>query len=205
MDRSEATQIVYDYLRKTDEAPEHADAIYAFGSGTLASIKKAIDLWRTGLAPQIFFIGGKGGSFSNPLWESEAVAYREALIKYDVPEEAFRGFETHPCHSNTLDETRLILPFMREHGIVPKQVVLVSRPLHQRRAWATISKQWPDIFYTNIPADEPCDEDEETLQRMVSEIERLDKYAEKGDIVPQEVPNDVREATVYIKEILQKR
>lgn len=88
---------------------------------------------------------------------------------------------------------------MRKHGINPKKVIIVDRPLHQRREWATFAKTWPKIKFINCPADEPLIFNQFHLDIAVSELERLKIYEKKGDLVKQDFPDNVLLAWDFLK------
>lgn len=129
--------------------------------------------------------------------------YRETLLELGVPEDAIisEGLTT-----NTLAEAKAAIPFMKERGVHTEQVILVSRPIHQRRAFATFSQQHPNIKYLNCPADEMLDiSHPESVKRLVDEAERLLDYSKKGDIGKQEIPLDVLKAAARIRIELKKQ
>lgn len=67
-----------------------------------------------------------------------------------------------------------------------------------KRAWATASKQWPEVRWQvsvpEIPFEEYCT-DAESLKReidlMTGDLQRLILYAEKGFQVPVDVPEHI--------------
>lgn len=196
------TKEILDYLRVEDK-PSKADAVFVLGEATINPVERAYELWRDGFAPKIVFIS-IGGSFGgDKLWGmSEVKKYKETLKNLGVPE---RDIIADELTTNTLAEAKASIPFMRKHGIDPHSLILVARPAHQRRAFATFSKQHPDINYINCPGDGDGGNDFDIRQRLVGEIERLIVYARKGDIENQEIPENVLRATECLKSHLRKR
>ena len=103
-----------------------------------------------------------------------------------------------PLATNSLEEAVKSIPLMKKHRINPKKVIIVDRPEHQRREWATFTKQWPVIKFINCPADEPLIYSQKMLDLVVAELERLKKYSEKGDIVFQDFPKEVFESWQFL-------
>ena len=83
---------------------------------------------------------------------------------------------------------------MCQQGIEPKKVILIARPVHQRRAYATFKKQHADVSFINAPGDEVYHVDNELIERLVGELKRLQEYAEKGDLEPQRFDEQIIEA-----------
>jgi len=191
-----AIRTFFDYLRVEDKL-EKSDAIFILGGSTIAPAEKAAELYKQGYAKYIVALA-KRGTFSNPEWQvDEHQKYREVLEGLGVPSEAIL---TESIGTNTKIEAQEAIPFLKKKGIDPKQMILVSRPIHQRRAWGTFQAQHPDIKYINCPADEPLDiNDLDTRKRLVAEAERILKYAKKGDVQRQEIPHATLRAAAIIR------
>ncbi len=191
-----AMQTFFEYL-KVEDKPERSDAIFLFGGSTVGPAEKGAELYKKGYSEHVVAIATKG-SFSNKDWEvPENEKYKEVLEKLKVPPEAIL---TESISDNTLVEAREAIPFIRKNGIDPKQIIIVSRPIHQRRAWATFQEQHPEIKYINCPADEPLDMDDlDTRKRLVAEAERLLNYSKKGDVKKQEIPYSILRAAARIR------
>lgn len=199
----EAIEIFFNYL-KIEDQPEKSDAIFILGGSSLEPVKRAAQLYRDGYAQKISFISTGGRFGGEKVWGiPENDKYRELLLELDVPEGAI---VSKGLTANTLAEAKAAIPFMKEKGISPKQVILVSRPIHQRRAFATFSQQYPEVKYLNCPADEALDmKDPENAKRLVAEAERLLDYSKKGDIEKQKIPIEVLKAAAKIRMELKRR
>lgn len=198
-DRSadEAGKIVLNWLCLVDK-PMKADVIYILGGDRLEAVERAVELYEMGYASHIAFIS-TGGTFGGQrkFKKPEHEKYSEVLIEHGIPESAIlaAGLST-----NTLEEARKVIPFLKEHGINPKKMILCSRPVHQRRAYATFKKQNPGVDFINCPASEPFNATDELLsERMLQETERLVKYALQGDLVEQIFPTEVLGAIEIIR------
>lgn len=178
-----------------EDRPEKADIIFILGSSTLAPVIRAAELYHAGYAPNIAFISIGGRFGGDHVWGiPEYVKYRETLNNLSVPERAI--FSTG-LSTNTLEEAKQAIPFLREQGIDPTKIILVSRPVHQRRAWATFSKQYPAIKFINCPAQEHIEDIEP--DRIVAEIDRLILYGIKGDLLTTEIPVDILDSVEKIR------
>ena len=181
MTKDQAAKILLDFLCLKDQVKK-ADAIFILGGSSLSPVKKAAELFKKGFSDKIFFIS-YGGTFTNPDWkEGEAKMYYKTLRALGIPD---KNIFWEEATDNTLDEAKYAISFMKKRGVAPKTVILISRPVHQRRAFATFKKQNPDVRFINIPADEKFSIDKKLIERLIGEMDRLKKYAEKGDLEPQ--------------------
>jgi uncharacterized SAM-binding protein YcdF (DUF218 family) len=186
---------ILDFLKLEDQ-PEKADVIFILGGSSLAPVIHAAQLYNDGYAPTIAFISIGGRFGGDHVWGiPEYLKYREILNDLGIPSNSviFAGLST-----NTLEEARLAIPFLKESGINPTKVILVARPIHQRRAWATFSKQQPTVKFINCPADEPDANTE--LSRLVAEIDRLIVYGTKGNLLARPIPDEILKSIDKIRE-----
>ena len=192
----------YEYLNVSDK-PDNADVIFILGGSSLKPVEKAAELYKEGFASKVAFISTGGKFGGEKIWHKpENEKYKEELIKLGVPEE---NIIEQGLSSNTLEEAKSAVPFLKEHVLALKKMILVARPVHQRRAWATFLKQHPGIKYLNCPADEQFDlNDIEAIKRLVGEAQRLLDYAKKGDIEKQEIPLEILKAAARIRMSLKK-
>jgi DUF218 domain len=202
----EYTQILWDFLALSDE-PTRADVIFVFGGSTLASPDRAAKLYYAGFAGTII-VTGKNGVYGNPAWEQPtAMIFAEHLISLRIPENAIL---VAPNSTNTLEDVLFGVGLLREHLIALKEMILVSRPLHQRRAYAIMYKQFPTYHYLNCPSEElspsQIEKDKDIYpiaKRALEEIDRVKKYGIWGSMDAQEIPLMVEEAYMRIDNILQ--
>ncbi|MBE2268110.1 MAG: YdcF family protein [Anaerolinea sp.] len=189
-------EIIFRYLSVTD-ALEASDVIFVFGGYHLSVPKKAGDLYRTGVAPKIM-VTGKDGSGTRPVpdWDEPiGVVFHRYLRSMGIPDEAIHVMSDS---TNTLEDVLLGIPVLQQMIPDLSRITLVTRPIHQRRALATSRKAYPQYSYISSPAAEAVaslDDDSfwsrEQVHRTLGEIERLKRYAAKGDIEAQVIPVDV--------------
>ena len=94
---------------------------------------------------------------------------------------------------------------MRRSGMTPRTALLVAKGFVMRRCVATFARQFGDVRVRACP---PTGGMEAALDRsgvafatrLVAEVDRLDHYAKKGDIRPQEVPARVRDAARNVRD-----
>jgi hypothetical protein len=199
--------LVYEFLAHTN-MPEGADAIFILGSGSLGPVRKAVELYKSGFAKHICFTS-LGGTFGGNIvfGESEIEIYRNELRRLRVPTRSIHsppaGMGMPGGTTNTLAEAQAALPFMET--VLPRKpsrIILCSRSVHQRRAWATFCKQNPGILFTNAPDGELLTV--ELLPRLVQEVDRLREYGAKGDLDVQAIPDEVAETVEKLRAYLAK-
>ena len=169
-------------LLNVKDAPEKSDVIFILGGSSLAPVQRAYELYKQGYAPKIAFISTGGNFGGEKIWGiPENQKYREVLLELGVQP---GDIITQGLTTNTLAEAQAAIPFIeRELNKKIERMILVSRPVHQRRAYLTFRKQHPEIRYLNCPANEAYLEgDEETETRIVQEMDRIRIYSAKGDI-----------------------
>lgn len=134
---------------------------------------------------------------------SEVEFYLRKLSELGIPEEVmFYPKDKRDETTNTLMEAQQFISFIRKHGLDPKTVILVSRSVHQLRATLTFRKQCPAVEFISCPSEETLNG--ELVPRLLSEIERIQSYGLKGDLVNVKIPTDVLEASVKLGELFKR-
>ncbi len=134
------------------ESPRSADVIVVFaggvgesgkaGGGYQERVKRAVELYRAGLAPVIIFSSGYTFAFQ------EAEVMRELALAHGVPASAIL-LETKA--KNTFENVTFVKPILEQHHW--HSLLLVSSPYHMRRALWTFRKAAPAL--TVIPTPVP--------------------------------------------------
>ncbi|MFI7679746.1 YdcF family protein [Actinophytocola sp. NPDC049390] len=115
-----------------------------------------------------------------------------------VPDEAIR---VEPAARNTGENLTLTRELLAAEGIVPKSVMLVSRPYQERRAFATCRKLWPEVEV--VCTSQQVDLDTHAagigdiprmINVMVGDTQRIRLHAARGYAIPQDIPDDVQAA-----------
>ena len=192
-----AAQVVWNYHR-LGHTLEPADLIFVLGSHDLRVAEHAADLFHRGLAPRVVLSGGLGRLTAATWTRSEAEIFAEVLRARGVPDSALL---LEQCSTNTGENIRFTRKLLVTRGIKVQSIIAVQKPYMERRAFATIRKQWPEVevrvsapllnFEDYGSADIPIDE---VIHIMVGDLQRIMEYPRLGFMSPQAVPEDVRRA-----------
>ena len=178
------------------------DAIFVFGHYEPQIARHAVQLWKKGRALHII-ISGKGRDAIPDGFATEADFYA-SLIEFDgVPREALI---LEKESTNSLENVLLGMTAAQNAGINPKSVILVAMPPLLRRSCATFRKQFPEV--TVYGSAFPIRQEWVTIRRinrLLGELQRLDEYAKKGDIVKVKIPDEVLSAAKKIRQYLIKQ
>jgi vancomycin permeability regulator SanA len=178
------------YLSASDQ-PEVVDLIFVFGGISMPKVwQKTLELYEKGFAKKIYIAGGVGEkSKADKIETSEAETIKAFLVERGVPNEAVvTETESTNTLENILNAKEILQP--------AKKLIAISKPFHMRRTLATFAKHYPQLTVLCCPPEleyEKLNDDERKyyFERMRGEIDRLVAYAKKGDIAPQEIPEDV--------------
>ncbi|MFL5703544.1 MAG: YdcF family protein [Ktedonobacteraceae bacterium] len=189
----DAVTLLYNWLAISDE-PQKADLLFLFGAPTLAVPEKGLALFKAGFAPSIVVTGERSLTEVSEWDKTLADKYAEYLIENGV---AGSHIIIQNRSLNTLQDVTFSLAALT--GV--ERIILVNRPMQQRRGYATFQKQTTDLILINTPCMETMPEDQ-FAARCVLEYEKIKRYADKGDIEQQIVPDEIREAYQKLKAIL---
>ncbi|MEK7197978.1 MAG: YdcF family protein [Patescibacteria group bacterium] len=182
----------------TKDLPQ-VDAIFVFGHYEPQVAHHAAELWKKGKAPRII-ISGKGRDAIPKGFETEADFYASLVESDGVPKEALI---LEKESTNSLENVLLGMAKCRNAGVNPKSVILCAMPPLLQRSCATFRKQFPDITVYGSAFSMPQEWFTlHRINRLLGELERLDEYAKKGDIVKVEIPNKVLSAAEKIRQHL---
>lgn len=201
-----AMQVLWDYLLVA-QPPAPADVIFVFGSQDLAMPDRAAELYRAGYAPAVLATGGFGRMTRGVFDQPEALVFCSRMMEAGVPETAI---VTETEAGNTLENVRFGLAALRRADRPARSALLVAKGFVTRRAVATFAAQAPDMRVRACPpasrledaTDRPADE---FAARLVAEIDRLDRYAARGDIACQRISPAVRAAARRIRELAAEK
>ena len=186
---------VWEYLAVA-EPPACADVIFVFGSQALAVPAHAAGLYRAGHAP-VVLVSGRYGRMTREVFDRpEALVFRDRLLRDGVPPAAI---VTETEAGNTLENVRYGLAALGRQGVAAGSALLVAKPFVMRRCAATFARQAPGVRVRCCPPEtdllRSIDRTPAAFaSRLVTEVERLDRYGAAGDIAEQKVPAPVRKA-----------
>ena len=86
-----------------------------------------------------------------------------------------------------------------------RRIVIVTKPQTQRRAYATVRAQWPEIDAL-VTAPPTCFEDQPTeayplddfINEMVGDVHRMKIYPARGYQIAQSIPQSVADAFDFL-------
>lgn len=195
MDKYAYLKDLWDYLY-IEHPLQQADAIIGFGSYDQTIANRAAALYKAGWAPLILFTGysGKGtlGVFEKP----EAELFAEIAVKEGVPPESIL---IENKATNTGENIRFAKSLFEREGMAPKKIIAVHKPYMARRVWAALQKQWPEVEVIVAPGNPALAahmssmlatgvEEDEIINSLVGDFQRMDAFAKLGYQIPQEIP-----------------
>jgi uncharacterized SAM-binding protein YcdF (DUF218 family) len=192
----EAAQCVWDYHQLHHElAP--SDAIFALGSHDLRVAECAADLFHQGLAPRMILSGGFGNLTRDIFAAPEAELFARIVRQRGVPEAAIL---VENRSTNTGENVRFTRQLLAASGLELRSLIAVQKPYMERRTYATIRQQWPEVevrvtspqlsfeaYCAAIPRDD-------VIHIMVGDLQRILEYPALGYMIAQPVPAEVRAA-----------
>lgn len=201
MTREQAVARIWKYHHLEHELG-HADLIWALGSHDLRVADRAADLWHAGHAPRIVMSGGLGNFTEGVFNQPEADLFAERAIEIGVPAEAIL---IENQSSNTGENVLFTRQLLEQSGINASRVIAVQKPYMERRTYATIRAQWPEIavqvsspqldFNTYCNREIPA---EDVISIMIGDLQRIIEYPKLGFMIEQEVPKEVLKAMTYL-------
>lgn len=184
-----------------------ADVIIALGTNDLRVAQFAAGLYRDGFGKTLVCTGGiahQGDLLATPWDRTEAEMYAEVARRQDVPRERIL---LEPRATNTAENIRFSRALLEGRGERPRNVVLAVKPFMQRRTWATMVVEWPEMAATVASPAMTLDDyftaelsPEKVIQIMMGDLQRIWIYARRGWSAPQRFPREVLEAYSRLKE-----
>ena len=167
----------------------------AFGSNDLRVAERAARLYLDGMAPLLLMSGNVGVLTQGLYGRAEAEAFADIALGMGVPKNALL---LEKRATNTGENARFSRALMEDAGIWAKDAIVVQKPYMERRTYATVSKQWPEIKITvtspQVSYDEYFSESlpkDFILSVMVGDLQRIIEYPSRGFQIAQPVPASV--------------
>ena len=198
---------IWDYLQLRHE-PIPADIIIALGTNDLRVARFAADLYHRGFGRLVVFTGGI--AHQNDLlstgWERpEAEMFADEAERAGVPRERML-LERHA--TNTAENIRLARRLLESNGTMPRNVVLAVKPFMQRRTWASMVVEWPEMPATVASEQMELDayfteqlSPDRVTNIMMGDLQRIWVYGKRQWAAPQIIPAAVREAYQRLVEL----
>jgi uncharacterized SAM-binding protein YcdF (DUF218 family) len=190
---------IWDYHLLRHE-PIPADVVIAMGTNDLRVAEFAADLYKRGYGSILVCSGGiahENDLLATPWDKTEAEMYAEAAESRGVPPNNIL-LETRA--KNTAENIRFSRDLIANQ-LQPRNIVIVVKPFMQRRVWATMAVEWPEMPATVASPDTTLDDyftselsPEKVINILLGDLQRIWIYARRGWSAPQRIPVEVLEA-----------
>ena len=201
MDFLQPLQVIWDYLGMHQE-PQKADCIVGFGNFNDNIARRAAQLYHQGYADRVLFTGGLGRNTRGLLPETEAARFARVAEECGVPGDAILREDRS---TNTKENILFTRDLLTQLGLPRDHILGVHQPFMERRICAALGVYWPEVRITvtspqvTIPeyladAKRQGITENAAVSVIVGDFQRMDLYAQKGYQLPQEIPEEAREA-----------
>ncbi len=198
-------RVIWDYMN-LGHTPIPADLIIALGTNDLRVAEFAADLYFDGFGKHLLCTGAiahEDDLLATPWQRTEAEMYAEVAARRGVPRDRIL-LETRA--TNTAENIRFSRELVEGQGLKPANVVLAAKPFMQRRTWAHMAVEWPEMPATVASPAISLDDyftDELTpgkiLNILLGDLQRVWVYGRRGWSAPQRVPDEVLAAFENLK------
>jgi uncharacterized SAM-binding protein YcdF (DUF218 family) len=188
--------LVNEYLQ-LHQALKRSDLIVALGSGVELTALRVAELCQQDLAPRVLLTGYGPDVKKECLPES--LNFCNIVTSNGVSKE---NIIIEKESTNTLQNANFSRTTLETLDLFPQSAIIVTVPFHERRALATFQKQWPEVqltitspkvdmvLYTRITKFSS----ELIGKKVIHEIENIQSYGAKGDIIEQPFPWNLSDA-----------
>jgi uncharacterized SAM-binding protein YcdF (DUF218 family) len=200
-----AARVIYDF-HQLRHRPIPADVILALGANDLRVASFAAELYRQGFGKWLVCSGGiahQGDLLATPWDRTEAEMYADIAVAQGVPRDRIL-LETRA--TNTAENMRFSRALLAEKGMEVHNIVIAVKPFMQRRAWATLAVEWPEMpgsvaspslsfeayFTPELPA-------EKIIHILMGDLQRIWIYGRRGWSAAQRIPADVMDAYRFLQ------
>ena len=197
MNESNAAHFLWDYMLMEHEM-KSVDVIWALGSHDLRVADRVAELYHAGHAPLVVMSGGLGNFTDGVFDKPEADLFAERAIELGVPSESIL---IENKSTNTGENVQFSRDLLTKKGFQVEKVIAVQKPYMERRTFATISQQWPEVEVTvsspQLSYDEYFTEEisEDIVKNiLVGDFQRVVEYPKKGFMTAQPVSEQAVEA-----------
>ena len=194
MTKETAISKVWNYMHLNHEL-DRADIIWALGSHDLRVADRVAELWHAGMAPQVVMSGGLGNFTEGVFQKPEADLFAERAIELGVPKDVIY---LENLSTNTGENVSFTQRVLDQYEIKAETAIAVQKPYMERRTYATIRAQWPElqlqVTSPQLDFSKYCTggfTSEEITSIMVGDLERIIEYPKLGYMIEQDVPEDV--------------
>ena len=201
MNKTEAVHVLWDYMC-LHQTPQKADCIIGFGCYNEDVARRAAQLYQAGYAPRLLFSGGLGRNTRAMWMQSEAERFARIATEEGVPEsEIMLESKSTNSGENLLFSREMLKDLLPFHP----RILGVHKPYMERRLLAAFPVYWPEAQVQVTSRQQSFEEyvagvhrwnrtQEDTIQMIVGDFQRLDVYAQRGYQIPQSIPRQAQEA-----------
>lgn len=195
-------KLLWDY-HHLNQVIVKSEGILAFGSHDLHVAERAAELYLSGYGKYIIFTGGLG-RITQKIWrKAEAIKFAEIAVLKGVPR---RAIFVEDKSSNTGENIEYTKKVISDNKISIDSVIVVDKPFKERRIYATLKKQWPELNFTVTSPQSTFEEYIQYYQNsselrvddfiniMVGDLQRIDLYGKNGLQISQNIPDCVWDA-----------
>ncbi len=200
-----AARVIWKY-HQLGHTPIPADVIIALGTNDLRVAEFAARLYAGGFGRLLVCTGGiahQGDLLATPWDRPEAEMFAEVACRHNVPADRIL-LETEAI--NTAENIRFARRLLEQQAELPRNVVLAVKPFMQRRTWATMAVEWPEMPATVASPAMSLDDyftaglpPRKVIQIMMGDLQRIWVYARRGWSAPQQIPDEVLCAYAHLE------
>jgi uncharacterized SAM-binding protein YcdF (DUF218 family) len=202
-----SARVIWEY-HQLRHKPIPADVIIALGTNDLRVAEFAAELYHRGFGRVLVCTGAiahQDDLLATPWSKSEAEMYADVAQRRGVPRDCIL-LETHA--TNTAENIRFARALLEQHSRTPDNVVIAVKPFMQRRTWATLAVEWPEMPATVASPAMTLEEyftaeltPEKIINIMMGDLQRIWIYGRRGWSAPQRVPEPVMSAWSHLREL----
>lgn len=201
MEKEKLIQILWNYLHMNHRL-EKSDCIIVLGSHDTRVARRGAEVFLEGFAPLIVFSGGYG-KLTKHIWNrTEAEKFARIATDMGVAEDYIL---IENKSSNTGENILFVQDLLSNRQIKAQKLIVVNKPYMERRTYAAFKKLWdgahvivtsPQMGIKEYLAGYSSGEitEDDVINVMVGDLQRIKVYPEKGFQVHQDIPKEVWDA-----------
>lgn len=194
-------KILWDY-HHLNQKIKKSKFILGFGSHDINVAKKCAKLYLDGFGEKIIFTGGFG-RITKDLWNmTESEKFKQIAVNMGVCKD---NIIIENKATNTGENIINTKELLKNINLSTSSFIVVDKPYRERRTYATLKKQWPELNFIitspNYSYKEYCEfysngeiSKNEFISIMVGDLQRIDLYSKTGFQIEQYIPDNVLDA-----------
>jgi uncharacterized SAM-binding protein YcdF (DUF218 family) len=201
----QSARVIWQY-HQLKHKPIPADVIIAMGTNDLRVAELAAGLFQRGFGKLLVCTGGVAhqDDLLATSWDyTEAEMYARIAEESGVPRDRIL---LEPYATNTAENIRFTRELLARRSIYPDNIVIAVKPFMQRRTWATMAVEWPEMPATLASPQMTLEEyftreltPDLIINIMMGDLQRIWIYGSRGWSAPQRIPENVIKAYSRLK------